>query len=46
MTEARKHFVGRAVMVLTIAEARVADITAFGGPELLPRFGLPRQLER
>ena len=42
--ETTKRFVGRTVMVLTIADALVADITAFGSPELLPNFGLPDQL--
>ena len=42
--ETTKSFVGRAVMVLTLAGARVADITAFGSPELLPSFGLPQLL--
>jgi RNA polymerase sigma-70 factor, ECF subfamily len=40
-----KRFNGRAVMVLTIADALIADITAFGSPELFPHFGLPGQLE-
>ena len=43
--ETTKRFVGRAVMVLTIADAVIADITAFGSPELLAHFGLPEQLE-
>ena len=43
--EATKRFVGRAVMVLTIADALIADITAFGSPELLAHFGLPEQLD-
>ena len=43
--ETTKRFVGRAVMVLTIADAVIADITAFGSPELLAQFGLPEQLE-
>ena len=43
--ETTKRFVGRAVMVLTIADALIADITAFGSPELLAHFGLPEQLE-
>jgi len=33
------------VMVLTITDALIADITAFGSPELFPHFGLPAQLE-
>jgi RNA polymerase sigma-70 factor, ECF subfamily len=40
-----KRFAARAVMVLTIADATIADITAFGSPELFPHFGLPDQLE-
>jgi RNA polymerase sigma-70 factor, ECF subfamily len=40
-----KRFIGRAVMVLTIADALIADITAFGSPELFAHFGLPEQLE-
>jgi RNA polymerase sigma-70 factor, ECF subfamily len=43
--ETTKRFVGRAVMVLTIADALIADITAFGSPELLAHFGLPEQLD-
>jgi RNA polymerase sigma-70 factor, ECF subfamily len=43
--ETTKQFVGRGVMVLTIADARVADITAFGSPELFAYFGLPDQLQ-
>lgn len=42
--ETTARFVGRAVMVLTIAGASIADITAFGTPQLLARFGLPEQL--
>jgi RNA polymerase sigma-70 factor (ECF subfamily) len=44
--ETTKRFDGRAVMVLTIADALIADITAFGSPELFAHFGLPDQLER
>jgi RNA polymerase sigma-70 factor, ECF subfamily len=43
--ETTKRFAGRAVMVLTIADALIADITAFGRPELFPHFGLPDRLE-
>ena len=39
------RFVGRAVMVLTVADGLIADITAFGSPELFARFGLPEHLE-
>src|SRR5450755_1842646 len=42
--ETSKRFAGRAVLVLTIADALIADITAFGSPELFPQFGLPDQL--
>ena len=44
-SETTERFVGRAVMVLTLADALVADITAFGRPELFAHFGLPEQLE-
>jgi RNA polymerase sigma-70 factor (ECF subfamily) len=44
--EITQRFVARGVMVLTIADALVADITAFGRPELFAHFGLPQQLER
>lgn len=43
--ETTRRFVGRAVMVLTIADGLIADITAFSSPQLLARFGLPEQLE-
>jgi RNA polymerase sigma-70 factor, ECF subfamily len=43
--ETTKRFVGRAVMVLTIGDAMIADITAFGSPELFRHFGLPEQLK-
>jgi RNA polymerase sigma-70 factor, ECF subfamily len=43
--ETTKRFVGRAVMVLTIGDALIADITAFGSPALFRYFGLPEQLE-
>ncbi|MGH2895766.1 MAG: sigma-70 family RNA polymerase sigma factor [Solirubrobacteraceae bacterium] len=43
--ETTERFVGRGVMVLTITDALVADITAFGSPGVLARFGLPDQLE-
>jgi RNA polymerase sigma-70 factor, ECF subfamily len=43
--ETSRRFVGRAVMVLTIRDALIADITAFGSPQLFPHFGLPDQLE-
>jgi RNA polymerase sigma-70 factor, ECF subfamily len=40
-----ERFVGRAVVVLSIGDAQIADITAFGSPELLAHFGLPEQLD-
>jgi RNA polymerase sigma-70 factor (ECF subfamily) len=43
--ETTKRFLPRAVMVLTITDALIADITAFGTPELFANFGLPEQLE-
>jgi RNA polymerase sigma-70 factor, ECF subfamily len=43
--ETTKRFAGRRLTVLTIANALISDITAFGAPELLARFGLPEQLE-
>ncbi len=43
--ETTKRFVGRAVMVLTVGDTMIADITAFGSPGLFPHFGLPDQLE-
>jgi RNA polymerase sigma-70 factor (ECF subfamily) len=43
--ETTRRFVGRALLVLTIADGLIADITAFGSPQLLTRFGLPEQLE-
>jgi RNA polymerase sigma-70 factor (ECF subfamily) len=38
-------FVAEAVTLLTIADALVADITAFRGPELFAHFGLPARLQ-
>jgi RNA polymerase sigma-70 factor (ECF subfamily) len=43
--ETTKRFVGRAILVLTIVDAMIADVTAFGTPELFPHFGLPDQLK-
>jgi len=37
-------FVGEAVMVLTLADSLIADITAFRGRELFVGFGLPERL--
>jgi RNA polymerase sigma-70 factor, ECF subfamily len=42
--ETTKRFAARGVLVLTIGDAVILDITAFGSPELFPHFGLPEQL--
>jgi RNA polymerase sigma-70 factor, ECF subfamily len=44
--ETTERFLGEAVMVLTVAGALIADITAFRGPEHLARFGLPARLQQ
>jgi hypothetical protein len=44
--ETAQSFAGRALVVLTITDALIADITAFGSPELFPYFGLPDHLNR
>jgi RNA polymerase sigma-70 factor (ECF subfamily) len=43
--EMAERFVAEAVTVLTIADALIADITAFRRPDLFAPFGLPEQLE-
>ena len=43
--ETNRHFVAEAVTVLTLVDTLIADITAFGGPELFAHFALPRLLE-
>jgi RNA polymerase sigma-70 factor (ECF subfamily) len=43
--ETTKRFVAEAVTVLTIADAQIADITAFRRPDLFAHFELPVQLE-
>jgi RNA polymerase sigma-70 factor (ECF subfamily) len=43
--ETPKHFVAEALTVLTLADALIADITAFRGPQLFAHFGLPELLE-
>jgi RNA polymerase sigma-70 factor, ECF subfamily len=43
-SEPARAFVGRALMVLTVTDGTIADITAFGSPELLARFGLPERV--
>jgi RNA polymerase sigma-70 factor (ECF subfamily) len=42
--ETTKQFVAEAVTVLTLADALIADITAFRGPQLFAHFGLPELL--
>jgi RNA polymerase sigma-70 factor (ECF subfamily) len=42
--ECNRHFVAEAVTVLTLANALIADITAFRGPGLFAQFGLPELL--
>jgi RNA polymerase sigma-70 factor, ECF subfamily len=42
--ETARRFVGRSIMVLTLADALIVDLTAFGSPALLAHFGLPQQL--
>ncbi len=42
--ETAERFVGQAVMVLTLADSLIADITAFRGRELFAVFGLPERL--
>jgi RNA polymerase sigma-70 factor (ECF subfamily) len=44
--ETTGRFVAEALTVLTLADALIADITAFRGPELFAHFGLPPLLER
>jgi RNA polymerase sigma-70 factor, ECF subfamily len=44
-SEPQRGFIGRAVMVLAVTGGQIADITAFGNPQLLARFGLPDRLE-
>jgi len=43
--ETTQCFIAEAVTVLTIADALIADITAFRRPDLFAHFGLPEQLE-
>lgn len=43
--ETTAHFVAEAVTVLTLADALIADITAFRGPALFAHFGLSELLE-
>jgi RNA polymerase sigma-70 factor (ECF subfamily) len=44
--ETAGSFVAEAVTVLTLADALIADITAFRGRELFTHFGLPESLAR
>ena len=41
----RGIFTPRSVSVLTLAREEIAEITTFLDPELLPRFGLPDEIE-
>jgi RNA polymerase sigma-70 factor, ECF subfamily len=41
----RETFTAHSLSVLTLDRERIAEITAFHDPELLPRFGLPDQIE-
>jgi RNA polymerase sigma-70 factor, ECF subfamily len=43
--ETTKDFVAEALTVLTVADALIADITAFRAPELFAHFGLPELLQ-
>jgi RNA polymerase sigma-70 factor (ECF subfamily) len=43
--ETTEDFVAEAMTVLTLADALIADITAFRAPELFAHFGLPQRLE-
>ena len=43
--EERATFEPRSISVLTLAREGIAEITTFLGPGLLPRFGLPDQIE-
>ena len=44
--EERDCFVGEIVDVLTLRGNRIADVTAFVTPAILPSFGLPAVLAR
>ena len=43
--EQRETFTAHSISVLTLDEARIADFTTFHDPELVPRFGLPGEIE-
>ena len=43
--EQREAFEPRSISVLTLAREGIAEITTFLDPGLLPRFGLPDQIE-
>jgi RNA polymerase sigma-70 factor, ECF subfamily len=43
--EARSIFEPRSLSVLTLGREGIAEITTFLGPEMVPRFGLPDQIE-
>jgi hypothetical protein len=43
--EERATFEPRSISVLTLGREGIAEITTFIGPGLLPRFGLPDEIE-
>jgi RNA polymerase sigma-70 factor, ECF subfamily len=43
--ERTERFVGNAILVLTLVDASIADVTAFCSPKLFSYFGLPDQLD-
>jgi RNA polymerase sigma-70 factor, ECF subfamily len=43
--EARSIFEPRSLSVLTLGREGIVEITTFLGPEMMPRFGLPDQIE-
>jgi RNA polymerase sigma-70 factor (ECF subfamily) len=43
--EERETFKPRSISVLTLAREGIAEITTFIGPELIPSFGLPDEIE-
>ena len=43
--EERQIFEPRSISVLTLGGEGIAEITTFIGPELMPRFGLPDEIQ-
>ena len=43
--EERKTFKTRSISVLTLGREGIAEITTFVGPDLIPSFGLPSEIE-